>query len=103
MQKPSKYSCNPRKKKKIQVNFYFKDVFMKNTQKEMLKLNNKKFDISNKTIKEKADIFAEYSCSSINGWIKSSTFPSYMTVADIVSFYEKGKNDTKDARLTKGI
>ena len=103
MQKPSKYSCNPRKKKKSQVNFYFKDVFMKNTQKEMLKLNNKKFDISTKTIKEKADIFAEYSCSSINGSIKSSTFPSYMTVADIVSFYEKGKNDLKDARLTKSI
>ena len=76
---------------------------MKNTQKEILKLNNKKFDISTKTIKEKADIFAEYSYSSINGSIKSSTFPSYMTVADIVSFYEKGKNDLKDARLTKSI
>ena len=74
---------------------------MKNTQKEMLKLNNKKFDISTKTIKEKADIFAEYSCSSINGSIKSSTFPSYMLVADIVSFYEKGKNDMKDPVLLK--
>lgn len=64
---------------------------MKNTQKEILKLNNKKFDIFTKTIKEKADIFAEYSCSSINGSIKSSTFSSCLKVLDIAPIHKKDK------------
>ena len=40
---------------------------MKDTQKQILKLDNKNFDISTKIIKVNADIFTEYSCFSING------------------------------------
>ena len=54
-------------RKKTQVNFYFKDFFVKDTQKQILKLDNKNFDISTKIIKVNADIFTEYSCFSING------------------------------------
>ena len=92
IQKPSKYSCNPR-----QVKFYFREVSVEDTQKEILKLDNKKAspisDISTKIIKENADIFAEYLCCSINGSIKSSAFLSCLKVADIIPIHKKGKTD----------
>ena len=61
---------------------YFNEVSV-DTQKEILRLENKK---------ENTDIFADYLCSSINGSIKSSTFPSSSKVAHVIPVYKKGKN-----------
>ena len=47
--------------KKVQINFCFKEVFIEETQKEILNLNNKKTsqnsDIPTKVIKENSNIF----------------------------------------------
>ena len=81
-----------------QMNVYFKEVSV-DTQKEILRLENKKasrnIDIPTEIIKKNTDIFADYLCSSINGSIKSSTFPSSSKVAHVIPVYKKGKNMNK--------
>ena len=91
-----------KKEKKTQVNFYFKEVSLEDLQKQIWRLDNKKasqnFNIPTKIIKENADIFAEYFCSSVNGLIKSSIFPSCLKVADIISIHGVHKKDKKDTK-----
>ena len=84
------------------MNFYCKEVSIEDLQKQIWRLDNKKasqnFNIPTKIIKENADIFAEYLCSSVNGSIKSSTFPSCLKVGDISihGIHKKDKKDTKE-------
>ena len=89
-----------REQKKAQINFCFK-VFIEETQKEVLNLNNRKAsqnsDIPTKIIKENSHIFGEALCSFINDSIKSFTVPSCLKEADITRIHKKGKKDEKES------
>ena len=87
------------KRKKNRWTFYFNEVSIEYTSKEILKLDNKKAsqnsDIPTKILKENADIFTEYLYSIINGSIKLATFSSCLKVADIASIHTKDKKRYK--------
>ena len=89
-----------RQRKKAQISFCFKEVSIKEIQKEILNLNNKKAsqnsDIPTKIIKENSDIYGKVLCSFINNSIKSFTFPSCLKEADVTPIHKKDKKDKKE-------
>ena len=66
----------------------------------MNKLSSKKPVINNdtltRTVKENADIFAEFLCKSVNATFKLSMFFSSLKLADVTPLHKKGRKDLKE-------
>ena len=81
---PSIYAIQKYSKNKI---FHFKEVKIGENEKKILKLDktkiSQKIDVTTRIIKKSIDIFAEILCASINGAIKSASFPFILKLADI--------------------
>ena len=94
---PSIYAIQKYSKSKI---FRFKEVKIGENQKKTLKLDKtkilQKIDVTTRIIKKSIDIFAEILCSSINGAIKSASFPYILKLADIKPLLEKRRKDMKE-------
>ena len=80
--------------------FHFEEVNIGEAEKEILQLNkttaSQKTDIPTRITEENIDIFADFSCTSINSAIKSSSFPSSLNLADVTPVHKKGRKDMKE-------
>ena len=83
---PSIYAIQKYSKNKI---FHFKEVKIGENEKKILKLDKTK-------ISQKIDVTTRILCSSINGAIKSASFPYILKLADIKPLLEKRRKDMKE-------
>ena len=85
-----------RKRKKAQINVYFKEVSSEEIQKEILSSNNKKASQNSDIPTKIINYLGKVLCSFINDSAKSFTFPSYLKEADVTPVHKKGKKDKKE-------
>ena len=75
--------------------FHFEEVNIGEIEKEIPKLDktkaSQKTDILTRIIKENIDMFADFLCTSINGAIKSASFPSSLRLTDVTPLHKKGE------------
>ena len=73
---------------------------MEDIKKDILRLDKNKAsklsDIPIKTIRENLNIFAHFLRTNINSSFKSSSFPSFLKMADVTPLHKKDKNDLKE-------
>ena len=93
---PSILAIQKYRKSKI---FHFEEVKIGEIKKEIPRLDksktSQKTDISTRIIKENVDIFAEFLCTSINGAIKSVSFPCSLKLA-VTPLSKKMRKDMKE-------
>ena len=80
--------------------FRFSEVNIEDIKKDNLKLDKNKTsqhsNIPAKIIKENLGIFPDFLCTNINSSFKSSSFPSYLKMANVTPLHRKGKKDLKE-------
>ena len=78
---------------KCNFSFSFITVSLTDIEKEIKRLNTNRVshssDIPTKIIKQNVDFFSSFILDCLNKSIPSSTFPSILKLADIISVYKK--------------
>ena len=82
------------------IKFAFEEIDLASIEKEIhnLKLNktSQSSNIPTKIIKKNVNSFTKLLWKTINSWIKSPTFPSYLKSADVTPLHKKAKKDKRD-------